>query len=475
MTTARTATPSTARAINDRLALELLLERGPLTASDLRTLTGLSRPTVADLLERLQRSGLVAHAGESAALRRGPNARLYELVADRAHLAGIDIRSTGVSLVVADLTGRTLGTATIPATLPVLPVLPVLSEGAEGAEALAGAGAGVGFATGSGAADGVSAEGGAEGDLLVERTVEALLATAAAAGAKELHTVAVGAPGLVDPSTGTLNNSGKLPEWHTKLLAALRSRPGTEVILENEVNLAGIAEHRLGAARGRRDFALIWLGLGVGAAVVLDGRLRRGASGGTGEIGFLPVPGTVGLPGATKCDGGFHSLVSSAAICELAERHGLKPEPGALGTAAGADTPEPADLEPAARPGPDGRGGAGLGADPLGGDAIEPAAEAVVRHAVEIGAEEFLEELAARIAVGASAICVVLDPGCVVLGGEIGQAGGPDLAARVERRLATLSPLATEVRAGTAGGGAVLAGAVLTAGDSVRRELFGGE
>ncbi|MGW4804165.1 ROK family transcriptional regulator [Kitasatospora sp. NPDC004272] len=454
MTTARTATPSTARAINDRLALDLLLERGPLTASDLRTLTGLSRPTVADLLERLQRSGLVAHAGESAALRRGPNARLYGLVADRAHLAGIDIRSSGVSLVVADLTGRTLGTATITAFDPA----PGLGD-ASGAPTADG----VPVVEGTGGVDGVDgACGGPEtgtldGDLLVERTVEALLATAAEAGAGELHTVAVGAPGLVDPATGTLNNSGKLPEWHSKLLAALRARPGTEVILENEVNLAGIAEHRIGAARGRRDFALIWLGHGVGASVVLDGRLRRGASGGTGEIGFLPVPGTIGLPESTKCDGGFHSMVSSAAICELAARHGLTTEPGADAGAVGA---------------------AGAGAGAVGAAGVgeqEPAAAAVVRQAVEDGADGFLDELALRIAVGASAICVVLDPGCLVLGGEIGQAGGPELAGRVERHLTRLSPLATEVRAGTAGGGAVLAGAVLTAGDAARRELFGGD
>ncbi|MFC8721285.1 ROK family transcriptional regulator [Kitasatospora sp. NPDC057198] len=447
MTTARTATPSTARAINDRLALDLLLERGPLTASDLRTLTGLSRPTVADLLERLQRSGLVAHAGESAALRRGPNARLYGLVADRAHLAGIDIRSSGVSLVVADLTGRTLGTATI-AAFASAPG----REGASGAAAAEGTGAAerAGGGADAGPASG-TVNGAIDGDLLVERTVETLLATAAEVGARELHTVAVGAPGLVDPATGMLNNSGKLPEWHTKLLTALRSRPGMEVILENEVNLAGIAEHRLGAARGRRDFALIWLGYGVGASVVLDDRLRRGASGGTGEIGFLPVPGTVGLPESTKCDAGFHSMVSSAAICALAARHGLTAEPGEGEDVAAEDE-------------------AGVRVEDR-----EPAAAAVVRQAVEDGADGFLDELAQRIAVGASAICVVLDPGCLVLGGEIGQAGGPELAGRVEHHLTRLSPLATEVRAGTAGGGAVLAGAVLIAGDAVRRELFGGD
>ena len=66
------------------------------------------------------------------------------------------------------------------------------------------------------------------------------------------------------------------------------------MVVENETNLAALAEQRLGVARDRDSFVLLWLGAGVGAAVVLDGRLRRGASGGAGEIGFLPVPGTAG-------------------------------------------------------------------------------------------------------------------------------------------------------------------------------------
>ncbi|MFE7591726.1 ROK family transcriptional regulator [Kitasatospora sp. NPDC057512] len=392
MTIARTATPSTARAINDRLALNLLLEQGPLTATELRGLTGLSRPTVADLLERLQRTGLVAVVGERGEQRRGPNARLYALVASRAHLAAFDVRSGGVSLVVADLAGRSLATAEVPV------------EG-DGGPDTAGA------------------------------IVATLLETARGAGVERLHTVAVGAPGLVDPATGRLQSTGKLPAWHAELLAALRRLPGTEVILENEVNLAGRAEYRVGAARDRDTFVLLWLGHSVGAAVILDGRLRRGFSGGTGEICFLPVPGTVGLPSADSCEGGFHGLVGSAAICALARAHGLPADPA--------------------------------------GDA--PAAEAAVRAALAAGEAGggFLDELAERIAIGAASVCVVLDPGCVVLGGEIGRAGGPELAGRVERRLALLSPLSTEVRAGTAGGGAVLAGAVLTAGDAARRDLFG--
>ncbi|GAA3024594.1 ROK family transcriptional regulator [Kitasatospora albolonga] len=399
MTIARTATPSTARAINDRLALDLLLAQGPLTATELRGLTGLSRPTVADLLERLQRGGLVTVAGESGEQRRGPNARLYALVADRAHLAGIDVRATGVTLVVADLTGRTVATAEV-------------SAGPE------------------------------HGADLTGRTLKALAEACAGAGVRRLHTVAVGAPGVVDPATGELHNSGQLPRWHAELLAGLRAQPETEVLLENEVNLAGIAEHRIGAAQGREDFVLFWLGHGTGASVVLGGRLRRGASGGTGEIGFLPVPGTGGLPTADGCDNGFDSTVSSRAVCELAREHGLTVPPG----------------------GP-----------------VEQA-EGVLRAAVEAGGAAgaggsaeaaFLTELAERIAIGVAAVCVVLDPGCVVLGGELGRAGGAELAALVERRLAGLCPFTTEVRPGAAGGGAVLAGAVLTAGDAVRRDFFG--
>ncbi|MDH6114728.1 putative NBD/HSP70 family sugar kinase [Kitasatospora sp. MAP12-15] len=395
MTTARTATPSTARAINDRLALELLLSHGSLTATELHTLTGLSRPTVSDLLERLQRGGLVAVVGERGEQRRGPNARVYGLRYDRAQLAGIDLRTAGVTLAVADLAGRTLATA----ALAVDPADPPAD--------------------------------------LAQQVLERLLETAREVGVRELHTVAVGAPGLVDPATGALNSPSSLPGWHAELVEALRTGLPGEVLLENEVNLAGIAEHRIGAATDRDTFVLLWLGHGVGAAVLLDGRLRRGFSGGTGEIAFLPVPGTGGLPSATACEGGFHSLAGSAAVCALAREHGLQP--------------------------------------PAGGDDAS-AAEAVVLAAVAAGERggPFLDALAGRVALGAAGVCVILDPGCLVLGGEVGRAGGAALADRVAARLAELSPLRTEVRAGTAGGGAVLSGAVLTASDAVCRDLFGG-
>ncbi|MFF4173556.1 ROK family transcriptional regulator [Streptomyces sp. NPDC001744] len=374
------ASPSTARVINDRLALRLLQDEGPLTATQLKTLTGLSRPTVADLVERLRDSGLVHVVGEAGAERRGPNAKLYGLVAGRAHLAALDVRTRSVSVAVADLLGTTLAEASAP----------------------------VGDDRGTGPA--------------VEKAVALLERTLGEAGVEAPHSVAVGAPGLIEPVTGELRDSTGLPAWHRRLVAVLQERLPARVLVENETNLAALAEFREGAARDREDFVLLWLGQGVGAAVVLDGRLRRGASGGAGEIGFLPVPGTTGLPSATGCDGGFHELACTAAVEALAREHGLAPGDHAAALASG--------------------------------------------H------EPFLDAVARRLAVGAAAVASVLDPGCVVLGGETGHSGGAALAARVEAELAALSPLRTEVRATAFGDAAVLRGALLTARDAAQEDLF---
>ncbi|MFE2424554.1 ROK family transcriptional regulator [Streptomyces hokutonensis] len=408
------ASPSTARAINDRLALRLLQREGPLTAGQLKQLTGLSRPTVADLVERLTASGLIEMVGESGARRRGPNARLYGIVGDRAHLAALDVRLESVSVLVSDLVGRVLAEASVPI------------------DADAGTGPAVEQAV-----------------ALVERAVKEAGAGSGPTGPEEtgvqrrewgsLHTVGIGAPGLIDPATGELRDTTGLPAWHRSLVGALQERlPDARVVVENETNLAALAEMRDGAARDRDTFVLLWLDMGIGAAVVLDGALRRGASGGAGELGFLPVPGTRGLPSATDCEGGFHSLAGAAAVLELAR------ECGVLGT-----------------------GGAG----------DQATAAEVVRWAAatvtDVRAARFLDTLADRLALGVASVVALLDPGCVVLGGEVGQAGGDELAVRVAGRIAAMSPLPVEVRPSVLGDAAVLRGALLTAQDGAQDELFG--
>lgn len=392
------ASPSTARAINDRLALRLLQQDGPLTATQLKTLTGLSRPTVADLVDRLQEAGLVRVVGESGSDRRGPNARLYGIVADRAHLAALDVRTDSVAVVVADLLGATLAEATLP----------------------------IGSDTGTQSA--------------VEQAVALLERTARSAGTAPLHSVGIGAPGLIDPVSGELRDTTGLPAWHRGLVGELQQRLPATVLVENETNLAAVAEHRVGAALDRDTFVLLWLGHGIGAAVMLDGKLRRGASGGAGEIGFLPVPGTTGVPSALNCDGGFHSLVGSVAVCELAADHGIKARgPAGRGTGAGS-------RRRVRRPGRARRRRAGRRGVPRGARRPPRARRSLRRR----GARPRLPRP----------------------GGRGRPRRGDALAARVEERLARMSPLRTEVRAGTLGGGAVLRGALLAAREAAQDVLF---
>ncbi|MEU1853308.1 ROK family transcriptional regulator [Streptomyces sp. NPDC019990] len=468
------ASPSTARAINDRLALRLLQQEGPLTAGQLKQLTGLSRPTVADLVERLTTAGLIAVVGEAGEQRRGPNAKVYGIVADRAHLAALDVRTEGVAVTVADLVGRVLAEASVP----------------------------IGGDTRTGPAV-------EQAVALVERVVKE-------AGADRLHTVGIGAPGLIDPACGELRDSSGLPEWHRRFVAALQERlPEARVSVENETNLAALAEQRDGAAQDRDTFVLLWLGHGTGAAVVLDGVLRRGASGGTGEIGFLPVPGTPTLPSAKDCGGGFHGLAAAAAVVDLAAEHGIRAAPGqepsvvgvvraAVGAvrtavgrvrgaeaggswASGGEASRPVREAVERRPPDEGealrsanRGEAS--GSVRGGEASRPAGQGEVsrpvgrdepsRRADAAAAAGFLDALAGRLAVGVASVVAILDPGCVVLGGEVGRAGGEELAARVQDRIARMTPLPTAVRTTTLGGGAVLRGALLTARDRAQDELF---
>lgn len=356
------ASPRVAREVNDRTAL-LLLRDGPLTAGELAHRTGLSRPTVAELVRRLGDAGLVTVVGEAGERRRGPNAQLYGIVRDRAHVAALDLRADSVSVVVGDLLGTILAEASVAV----------------------------------------------EPSTAVTRTIELVRETAGSSP----HAVGIGVPGLVDPVTGDLRRVP--PRWHSGAMGELRKRLPGRLLVENETNVAALAEHRVGNARDRDTFALLWLGVGTGAAFVLGGALHRGASGGAGELGYLPIG-----------DNGFHPLASSAAVVALGAEHGL--------TGSGA---------------------------------------AVIRAAVESGADAFLDALADRVTVGAAAITAVLDPGCVVLGGELGLAGGPELAGRVAARLTARSPIATEVRPSALGGAAVLRGALLTACEAAQNDLFG--
>lgn len=284
----RPGTPQLLRELNDRAALELLLDDGPLTRAQIGERTGLSKVTASLLLSRLEERGLVAPVGELAG-GRGPNAALYGVVPGSAYVAGLDVGPSTVTVGIADITGARATEVTVDIT-------------------------------------------GAPGQP-VRVVHEALASACASAGVAEsqLSAVAIGTPGVVDPRSGDVRFAFDLPHWHEGVLDGLRRDLRRPVLIENDVNLVAIAEREYGAAGSVDDFCLIWIDRGVGMSIMLGRRLYRGRAGGAGEIGYLPVPG-VPLPdsvresvswGKPALAGGFGSLVGADAVVELARTHGL--------------------------------------------------------------------------------------------------------------------------------------------------------
>ncbi|WP_353942604.1 ROK family transcriptional regulator [Streptomyces sp. HUAS MG91] len=377
-------TPSVLRAMNDRSALDLLVAHGPLTRTRIGELTGLSKPTTSQILGRLEAAGLVRTTGSQTG-RPGPNALLYEIAPDAAHVAALSADPTGITAVVADITGAERGRFRIEAVAVAEDVrhrtAQLVSEAVDGA---------------------------------LER---------AGLGHDDLTATVIGTPGAIDPHSGQLRYAPHLPGWHSRTLRAeLAEVLGTPVSIENDVNLAALAEQYEGAAQDHDDFVLAYVDEGVGAAIVLGGVLLRGATGGAGEIGYMPLPGAPLARGGdtvharNDAGGGFQSLVAAPAIRHLA-----------------------------------------------GG--VEDLAEAL--KDVEV-----LDEVARRLATGLAAVVAVVDPELVVLSGLVAQAGGDALRERVERELTGLALPRPQLRISELAEDPILTGALRTALSQARDTVF---
>ncbi|MEU1483558.1 ROK family transcriptional regulator [Streptomyces sp. NPDC005752] len=376
-------TPRVLRAMNDRAALDLLVAHGPLTRTRVGELTGLSKPTASQLLARLEEAGLVRSTGSQAG-RPGPNAVLYEIAPAAAHVAALSVGPTGIDAVVADITGTVVGTCRVEA-------------------------------------DAVAEDVRHRTAQLVAEAVDGSLRPTGL-GHDDLAAVVIGTPGAIDPHTGQLRYAPHLPGWHSRtLLADLAEVVGRPVVIENDVNLAAVAEQYEGAAQDHDHFVLAYLDEGVGAAIVLGGTLLRGATGGAGEIGYMPLPGAPLARGGAAdwagpdAGGGFQSQVSCPAVRDLA-----------------------------------------------GG---RPLDEALADEAVRA-------EVARRLATGLASVVAVVDPELVVLSGRVAQAGGEELRDRVEAEMTGLALPRPLLRISDIEGDPILTGALRTALAQARDSVF---
>jgi glucokinase len=111
-------------------------------------------------------------------------------------------------------------------------------------------------------------------------------------GAAGTIPVGVGAPGVVDVERGIVRAAPNLPGWIEPFGlgdALADALSGAKVVVDNDVNVGTLAEHRLGAGKGAGNLLGVFVGTGVGGGLVLDGALRRGPSGMAGEIGHVVV------------------------------------------------------------------------------------------------------------------------------------------------------------------------------------------
>lgn len=139
-----------------------------------------------------------------------------------------------------------------------------------------------------------------------------------------LPPVGLGCPGVIDPASGALvGRTPHLPHWDSlPVRARLAGLIGRDLVVDNDANLAALAEHRVGAARGARVSLTVTVGTGIGCGVVVDGRVLRGAHGGAGELGHLPLDGRYpcrcGVPGCVEPECSGSGLVARAREAGLA-------------------------------------------------------------------------------------------------------------------------------------------------------------
>jgi len=109
--------------------------------------------------------------------------------------------------------------------------------------------------------------------------------------ARAIRAIGVGVPGPVDAERGIVGEPvTHVPELAGRALAAeIRGRTGARVAVDNDVNALALGEWLLGAGRGSRSLVVLSVGTGVGAGIVLEGRIVRGAAGFGGELGHTPV------------------------------------------------------------------------------------------------------------------------------------------------------------------------------------------
>ena len=389
-------TPSLLRAINERTLLEYLRSHQPTSRAQLARATGLSKPTVSQALASLEEAGLVRPVGQSISSKGGRVAILYEPNPAAGYVVGVDVGRGWVRCAVANLAGQIIARSDKP-------------NDVQSASTLV---------------------------ALLSQLARDLVVQAGLSWSQVIHAV-IGTPGIFDEQSKRVLFASNLPEWGRHgLVTELQAAFGLSLSVENDANLAALAERSFGWGSTANTFVYITIGTGIGMGIVINGSLYRGARGAAGEIGFLPFGLENALSAASKESGTisetylgmFEEATAAEAIICQGQKLGL---PAFL---------SPRQIFDEAQQG-------------------NPKALAVV------------EQEGDRLALAIAAITAVLDPELIVLGGGIGQRTEL-LLPPIERRLQQLTPLRPPIVASKLGDDSVLLGSIATALEVAHKLVF---
>lgn len=255
--------PELTRKINQRLVLNLVKKYGPISRAELSTKSGLSAPTVSSIVEQLVSERFIAEVGLGSS--QGGRRPVLLTLDDQYHcLLGVNITPMKVSVALTNLNFNILARheSKIDVKISKDHLIHLIHQ---------------------------------EIQVLFEQSM---------IPKKRILGIGVSSPGQINQAEGKVNISHSLPNWkNVPVVSLLEERWGIPASLEHNVKAMALRELWYGAGSLERNFIIMKIGYGIGAGIVINGQIFRGATGNSGELGHTKIQehGPVCRCGSTGC------------------------------------------------------------------------------------------------------------------------------------------------------------------------------
>lgn len=237
--------------LNEIRLLNLIREQSPVSRNELAKKTKISKVAVSDIINRLIDDGFVLEVGKGKSTSRGGKRPiLLKLNPENGYVIGIEIKRRRTTIALADIESTILEIDQLEYEIgiPFEACIPKIIFRIEG--------------------------------LLSKNQIDP----------QKLVSIGIGLPGFVDYNAGQLTFADTLQGWaHKPLAVRFADHFRVPVIIENDVNAITLGESLIGAGKGWSNLVCIWIGEGIGAGIIMDGQLIRGATGNAGEIGYTEL------------------------------------------------------------------------------------------------------------------------------------------------------------------------------------------